>query len=134
MLNWLRQGLGPVADLLLGWMSRRAEQKAAEHEARLRVIEANIDYDVEAQRQRPNTWLDEAVGIWLLILFTLGMFDSDVLANIQKFKDFPEFLQWSFMMMVGALFGWRTVLGPLLSKRAGVKMIGTETNIKQSKE
>ena len=57
--------LGPVADLAKGYLSNKAEQSKAKHEAKMNVIQNDADWEAKMADASGNSWKDE---FWTIVL------------------------------------------------------------------
>jgi hypothetical protein len=108
--------IGPVTDLIGGVLKRRSEVKQAEHEARLRIIEHESDWETKMAAASATSWKDE---FWTLILslpiFFIGYAvftgDSSVIDRLKEgiatLDQLPEWYQYLLFIAVTASFGIR---------------------------
>ena len=112
--------LGSLAGLVLrpltSWMERRGRLKEARLEAEItrlaKAAEAEVSYDVEAQRQRRHTLLDEVLAFVLLAPFVAGFWpDPDVQTAIAQGWQSLALAPWWYQALIlgvyAATFGLR---------------------------
>ena len=57
--------LGPVADIATGYLSNKADQAKAKHEATMSVIQNDADWETKMAEASGDSWKDE---FWTLVL------------------------------------------------------------------
>lgn len=105
-----------IAQLFGRWLDRRGRLKEVKLQAEIARIaaaaEAETSYDVEAQRQRRHTVIDELLALILIAPFVAGFWpDADVQAAISQGWDSlakaPWFYQALLLGVYAATFGLR---------------------------
>jgi len=106
--------LGPVADLGKTYLSNKAEEKQAKHQAKMSVIENDADWESKMVDASANSWKDE---FWTCILaipiFMVGyaiiMNDMSVVDRVQKafatLNELPEWYQYLLFIAISSSFG-----------------------------
>ena len=64
-MSILGASIGPVADLAKGYLSNKAEQAKAKHEAKMNVIQNDADWEAKMADASANSWKDE---FWTIVL------------------------------------------------------------------
>ena len=57
--------IGPITNLVGGWLNNKAEEKQAKHQAKLQVIQNNADWESKMADASAHSWKDE---FWTIIL------------------------------------------------------------------
>ena len=108
--------VGAIASIFGHWLERRGRLKEARLQAEIARVraaaEAETSYDVEAQRQRRHTVIDELLALILIAPFVAGFWpDADVQAAISQGWDSlakaPWFYQALLLGVYAATFGLR---------------------------
>tara|TARA_R110002073_G_scaffold29354_1_gene92595 strand:- start:2281 stop:2655 length:375 start_codon:yes stop_codon:yes gene_type:complete len=108
-----------VANIFGGWLERRGRVKEAKTNAEITRIEKQAqtegNYDIEAQRQRQHTILDEILAIVILMPFIAGFLPYPAIqASIRQgwsmLKEAPPFYQVLFVGIYAATFGLRWLI------------------------
>ena len=106
--------LGPVADLGKTYLSNKAEEKQAKHEAKMNVIQNDADWEAKMVDASANSWKDE---FWTCILaipiFMVGYAiianDMTVVERVQQafstLNDLPEWYQYLLFIAISSSFG-----------------------------
>jgi len=106
--------LGPVADLAKGYLSNKAEQSKAKHEAKMNVIQNDADWEAKMVDASANSWKDE---FWTCILaipiFMVGyaiiVNDMSVIHRVEQafaaLNDLPEWYQYLLFIAISSSFG-----------------------------
>ena len=106
--------LGPVADLGKTYLSNKAEEKQAKHEAKMNVIQNDADWEAKMVDASANSWKDE---FWTCILaipifmvgYAIVVNDMTVVDRVQKafatLNDLPEWYQYLLFIAISSSFG-----------------------------
>lgn len=106
--------LGPVADLGKTYLSNKAEEKQAKHEAKMNVIQNDADWESKMVDASANSWKDE---FWTCILaipifmvgYAIVVNDMTVVDRVQKafatLNDLPEWYQYLLFIAISSSFG-----------------------------
>ena len=106
--------LGPVADLGKTYLSNKAEEKQAKHEAKMNVIQNDADWESKMVDASANSWKDE---FWTCILaipifmvgYAIVVNDMTVVDRVQKafatLSDLPEWYQYLLFIAISSSFG-----------------------------
>ena len=108
--------IGPIANIAGGYLKNKAEEKQAKHEAKMKVIQSDSDWESKAVDASANSWKDEFWTIVLAVpLFCLGYsVVVDDPAILQRVSDsfsaldtLPDWYQYLLFLAVSASFGIR---------------------------
>jgi len=106
--------LGPVADLGKTYLSNKAEEKQAKHEAKMNVIQNDADWESKMVDASANSWKDE---FWTCILaipifmvgYAIVVNDMTVVERVQQafstLNDLPEWYQYLLFIAISSSFG-----------------------------
>jgi|TARA_B110000879_G_scaffold205187_1_gene285248 hypothetical protein len=106
--------LGPVADLGKTYLSNKAEEKQAKHQAKMSVIQNDADWESKMVDASANSWKDE---FWTCILaipifmvgYAIVMNDMSVVDRVQKafatLNELPEWYQYLLFIAISSSFG-----------------------------
>jgi hypothetical protein len=106
--------LGPVAELAKGYLSNKAEQSKAKHEAKMNVIQNDADWEAKMADASANSWKDE---FWTIVLsvpiFMVGyaiiVDDMTVVDRVNEafvaLAGLPEWYQYLLFIAISASFG-----------------------------
>ncbi len=106
--------LGPVADLGKTYLSNKAEEKQAKHEAKMSVIQNDSDWEAKMVDASATSWKDEFWTIILAIpIFMVGYAiianDMTVVERVQQafstLNDLPEWYQYLLFIAISSSFG-----------------------------
>ena len=106
--------LGPVADLGKTYLSNKAEEKQAKHEAKMNVIQNDADLEAKMVDASATSWKDEFWTIILAIpIFMVGYAiianDMTVVERVQQafstLNDLPEWYQYLLFIAISSSFG-----------------------------
>ena len=106
--------IGPVADLGKTYLSNKAEEKQAKHQAKMNVIQNDADWESKMVDASANSWKDE---FWTCILaipifmvgYAIVMNDMSVVDRVQKafatLNELPEWYQYLLFIAISSSFG-----------------------------
>ena len=104
----------PVADIAGGFLKNKAAEKQAKHEAKMRVIQNDADWENKMVDASAHSWKDEFWTIVLAIpVFMVGyaivVNDLTVIDRVQKgfeaLSDLPEWYQYLLFICISSSFG-----------------------------
>jgi hypothetical protein len=110
--------LGPVADLGKTYLSNRAEEKAAKHQAKIKVIQNDADWEAKMADASSNSWKDE---FWTVILaapiffvgYAIAVNDLTVIDRVKEafiaLDTLPEYYQYLLFIAISSSFGIKGV-------------------------
>jgi hypothetical protein len=106
--------IGPVADLAKGYLSNKADQAKAKHEAKMNVIQNDADWEAKMADASASSWKDE---FWTIVLsvpiFMIGyaivVDDMSVIHRVEQafnaLTALPEWYQYLLFVAISASFG-----------------------------
>jgi hypothetical protein len=106
--------IGPIADLGKTYLSNKAEEKQAKHQAKMSVIQNDADWESKMVDASANSWKDE---FWTCILaipifmvgYAIVMNDMSVVDRVQKafatLNELPEWYQYLLFIAISSSFG-----------------------------
>lgn len=106
--------IGPVADLGKTYLSNKAEEKQAKHQAKMNVIQNDADWESKMVDASASSWKDEFWTIILAIpIFMVGYAiiadDMTVVERVQQafatLNDLPEWYQYLLFIAISSSFG-----------------------------
>ena len=110
--------IGPVANIAGGYLKNKAEEKQAKHEAKMKVIQSDSDWESKAVDASANSWKDE---FWTLVLavpiFMIGyaivVNDPSVIDRVEDgfvaLSNLPEWYQYLLFIAISSSFGIKGV-------------------------
>ena len=110
--------LGPIADLAGGFLKNKAEQSKAKHEAKMKVIENDGDWEAKMADASAHSWKDEFWTIVLAIpVFMVGyaivVDDLTVIDRVEQgfvaLSGLPEWYQYLLFIAISSSFGVKGV-------------------------
>lgn len=114
---WLNL-IKPVADIAGGYLKNKAEQSKAKHEAKMRVIENDSEWETKMVDASANSWKDE---FWTLVLATpvfmvgyaIVVNDTSVIDRVHEgfnaLANLPEWYQYLLFIAISSSFGIKGV-------------------------
>jgi len=106
--------IGPVANLGKTYLSNKAEEKQAKHQAKMNAIQNDADWESKMVDASANSWKDE---FWTCILaipifmvgYAIVMNDMSVVDRVQKafatLNELPEWYQYLLFIAISSSFG-----------------------------
>jgi hypothetical protein len=113
-MNILSAIIGPVANIGKQYLSNKAAEKQAKHEAKMNVIQNDADWESKMADASANSWKDE---FWTIILavpiFMVGYaIIADDMSVVERTKqafqtlnDLPEWYQYLLFIAISSSFG-----------------------------
>ena len=113
-LNFIK----PVADLAGGFLKNKAEQSKAVHEAKMKVIQNDGDWENKAIDASANSWKDE---FWTLVLsvpifmigYSIVVGDPEIVVRVEAgfaaLSNLPEWYQYLLFIAISSSFGIKGV-------------------------
>ena len=110
--------LGPVADLGKTYLSNRAEEKQAKHQAKMNVIQNDADWEAKMVDASASSWKDE---FWTIVLaipvfmvgYAIAANDVTIIARVstgfEALEKLPEWYQYLLFIAISSSFGIRGV-------------------------
>lgn len=108
--------LGPVTNLVGGYLNNKHEQAQAKHQAKLQVIQNDADWESKMADASASSWKDEFWTIVLAVpLFCLGysvvINDPTIVDRVRDsfntLDTLPDWYQYLLFLAVSASFGIR---------------------------
>ena len=106
--------IGPVTNLVGGWLKNKAEEKQAKHQAKMQVIANNADWESKMADASAHSWKDE---FWTIVLaapiffigYAIAVNDGAVIDRVTQgmaaLSDLPDWYQYLLFIAVSASFG-----------------------------
>ena len=117
--------IGPVANLAKGYLSNKAEEKQAKHQAKMKVIENDGDWEAKMADASAHSWKDE---FWTVVLalpvfmvgYAIAANDVTVIERVatafEALEKLPEWYQYLLFIAISSSFGVRGV-GKIMNMR-----------------
>lgn len=117
-MSILNSLLGPIVGLGKTYLTNKAAEKQAKHEAKIRVIENDADWESKMADASANSWKDE---FWTIILaapiffvgYAIAVDDLTVIDRVKEgfnaLSELPEYYQYLLFLSVSASFGIKSV-------------------------
>ena len=117
--------IGPVAGLAKTYMSNKAEEKQAKHQATMNVIQNDADWESKMASASSESWKDE---FWTVVLaipvfmvgYAIAANDVTVIARVatgfEALEKLPEWYQYLLFIAISSSFGIRGA-GKLMQMR-----------------
>ena len=116
--------VGKVVEAGTRWFEKRAEIAEAKHTARLEIeakkATADIDWDQIMARASANSWKDELLTIWAVVVLTLVFLpwtQEWALAGLRGLEAAPEWFQILIITVFAASFGVRDLIRNRLGRK-----------------
>ena len=110
--------IGPVANIAGGYLKNKAEEKQARHEAKMKVIQNDGDWESKAVDASANSWKDE---FWTLVLavpifmigYSIVVGDPEIVERVESgfaaLSNLPEWYQYLLFIAISSSFGIKGV-------------------------
>lgn len=110
--------VGPIANLAKGYLSNKAEEKQAKHQAKMSVIQNDADWESKMADASKDSWKDE---FWTIVLaipvfmvgYAIAANDVTVIARVatgfEALEKLPEWYQYLLFIAISSSFGIRGV-------------------------
>ena len=116
--------IGKVVEAGTRWFEKRAEIAEAKHTARLEIetkkATADIDWDQIMARASANSWKDELLTIWAVVVLTLVFLpwtQEWALSGLRGLEAAPEWFQVLIITVFAASFGVRDLIKNRLGRK-----------------
>ena len=108
--------IGPVAGLAKNYLSNKAEEKQAKHQAKMSVIQNDADWESKMADASKDSWKDE---FWTIVLaipvfmvgYAIAANDVTIIARVatafEALAKFPEWYQYLLFIAISSSFGIR---------------------------
>jgi hypothetical protein len=110
--------IGPVANLAGGFLKNKAEEKQAKHEAKMKVIQSDGDWESKMADASANSWKDE---FWTIVLsvpifmigYSIVVGDPEIVNRVEDgfvaLSGLPEWYQMLLFIAISSSFGIKGV-------------------------
>tara|TARA_B100000768_G_scaffold181590_1_gene205223 strand:+ start:517 stop:888 length:372 start_codon:yes stop_codon:yes gene_type:complete len=110
--------IGPISNLVGGFMKNKAEEKQAKHQAKMNVIQNDANWEQTMAAASGNSWKDE---FWTIVLaipifmvgYAIAANDVTVIDRVQlgfaALSELPEWYQYLLFIAISSSFGIRGV-------------------------
>lgn len=104
---------GGIVEIVKGWFAVKRSKQEAEAAYNQRVIQGEIDWDIEAMKASRYSWKDELITIIWYSPLIIGWYDTDIgaLRDAQQWIEFvgglPLWWQFGAFGIMAASFGLR---------------------------
>jgi hypothetical protein len=117
--------IGPVAGLAKSYLSNKAEEKQAKHQAKMSVIQNDADWESKMADASKDSWKDE---FWTIVLsvpifmvgYAIAANDVTVIDRVssafEALEGLPEWYQYLLFIAISSSFGVRGV-GKIMNMR-----------------
>ena len=100
--------VGGVSTLFSSWIGYKSKKMEAQAVKEEKIIQGELDYDTEAQRQMQHSWKDELMMIiWLSPMYVAWFYPNRARDWIELVSQFPEWWWFGAFGMMAATFGLR---------------------------
>lgn len=110
--------IGPVAGLAKSYLSNKAEEKQAKHQAKMSVIQNDADWESKMADASKDSWKDE---FWTIVLaapvfmigYSIAVDDPAIIVRVGEsfavLGTLPEWYQYLLFIAISSSFGIRGV-------------------------
>jgi hypothetical protein len=110
--------VGPIANIAGGYLKNKAEEKQAKHEAKMKVIQNDGDWESKMADASANSWKDE---FWTLVLsvpifmigYSIVVGDPEIVGRVEDgfvaLSGLPEWYQYLLFIAISSSFGIKGV-------------------------
>ena len=110
--------IGPISNLVGGYMKNKAEEKQAKHQAKINVIQNDANWEQTMAAASGNSYKDE---FWTLVLslplfmvgYAIASGDTSVIDRVHlgfaALSELPEWYQYLLFIAISSSFGIRGV-------------------------
>jgi hypothetical protein len=114
----LQSLIGPITNLVGGYMKNKAEEKQAKHQAKINVIQNDANWEQTMAAASGSSWKDE---FWTIVLaipifmvgYAIAANDTTVIERVQlgfvALSELPEWYQYLLFIAISSSFGIRGV-------------------------
>jgi len=108
--------IGPVAGLAKNYLSNKADEKQAKHQAKMSVIQNDADWESKMADASSDSWKDE---FWTIVLaipvfmvgYAIAANDVTIIARVAEgftaLEKLPEWYQYLLFIAISSSFGIR---------------------------
>ena len=106
----------PITGLVKGYLSNKAEEKQAKHQAKMSIIQNDADWESKMADASKDSWKDE---FWTIVLaipvfmvgYAIAANDVTVIARVatgfEALEKLPEWYQYLLFIAISSSFGIR---------------------------
>ena len=117
-MNILSSIIGPIAGLAKGYLSNKAEEKQAKHQAKMSVIQNDANWESKMADASKDSWKDE---FWTIVLaapvfmigYSIAVDDPAIIVRVGEsfavLGTLPEWYQYLLFIAISSSFGIRGV-------------------------
>jgi hypothetical protein len=117
--------IGPVAGLAKSYLSNKAEEKQAKHQAKMSIIQNDADWESKMADASKDSWKDE---FWTIVLaipifmvgYAIAANDVTIISRVsdgfKALEELPEWYQYLLFIAISSSFGVRGV-GKIMGMR-----------------
>ena len=110
--------IGPIAGLAKNYLSNKAEEKQAKHQAKMSVIQNDADWESKMADASKDSWKEE---FWTIVLaipvfmvgYAIAANDVTIIARVatafEALAKLPEWYQYLLFIAISSSFGIRGV-------------------------
>jgi hypothetical protein len=110
--------VGPIANIAGGYLKNKAEEKQAKHEAKMKVIQNDGDWESKMADASANSWKDE---FWTIVLsvpifmigYSIVVGDPEIVNRVEDgfvaLSGLPEWYQMLLFIAISSSFGIKGV-------------------------
>jgi len=110
--------IGPIAGLAKGYLSNKAEEKQAKHQAKMSVIQNDANWESKMADASKDSWKDE---FWTIVLaapvfmigYSIAVDDPAIIVRVGEsfavLGTLPEWYQYLLFIAISSSFGIRGV-------------------------
>ena len=108
--------IGPIACLAKNYLSNKAEEKQAKHQAKMSVIQNDADWESKMADASKDSWKDE---FWTIVLaipvfmvgYAIAANDVTIIARVatafEALEKLPEWYEYLLFIAISSSFGIR---------------------------
>ena len=108
--------IGPITGLAKNYLSNKAEEKQAKHQAKMSVIQNDADWESKMADASKDSWKDE---FWTIVLaipvfmvgYAIAANDVTIIARVatafEALEKLPEWYQYLLFIAISSSFGIR---------------------------
>lgn len=104
--------VGPLVDLAKQHFTNKAEEKQAEHQAKIKRIEGDQQWDTQQAENAGSSWKDE----WFTLLLSIPMIGAFI-------PDFVPYIQEGFNVLSSMPDFYKGFLGAAIAASFGIKAL-----------
>jgi len=114
----LQSLIGPIANIAGGYLKNKAAEKQAKHDAKMRIIENDSDWESKMVDASAHSWKDE---FWTIVLsipvfmvgYAIVVDDITIIHRVEQgfeaLANLPEWYQYLLFLAISSSFGIKGV-------------------------